>query len=51
MTRDLGYTMARNFATAHEAPYYGDMTPYKMRYDESIVMTIHDGTVMDLIIR
>ena len=49
MTRDLGYSMARNFATAHEAPYYGDMTPYKMRYDESIVMTIHDGTVMDLI--
>ena len=49
MTRDLGYSMARNFATAHEAPYYGDTTPYKMRYDESIVMTIHDGTVMDLI--
>lgn len=49
MTRDLGYSMARNFATAHEAPYYGDMTPYKMRYDESIVMTIHDGTIMDLI--
>ena len=32
MTRDLGYTTERNFATAHEAPYYGDMTPYKMWY-------------------
>ena len=49
MTRDLGRSMAFNFATAHEYPYYGDMTPYQMWYDESIVITIHDGTVMDLI--
>lgn len=49
MTRDLGSSMAYDFATAHEYPYYGDMSPYQMWYDASIVITIHDGTVMDLI--
>ena len=49
MTRDLGPQMAYNFATAHECPYVGDMSPYSMWYDSSIVITIHDGTVMDMI--
>ncbi|MCQ2457600.1 MAG: hypothetical protein MJ142_02585 [Clostridia bacterium] len=35
--------------TAHECPYVGDMSPYSMWYDSSIVITIHDGTVMDMI--
>lgn len=49
MTRDLGYFMAYNFSTAHECDDYGDMSPYKMWYDKGIVITIHDGTVMDII--
>ena len=49
MTRDLGSSMAYDFATAHEYSSYGDMSPYQMWYDASIVITIHDGTVMDLI--
>ena len=49
MTRDLGSSMAYDFATAHEYSSYGDMSSYQMWYDASIVITIHDGTVMDLI--
>ena len=43
MTRDLGSSMAYDFATAHEYSSYGDMSPYQMWYDASIVITIHDG--------